>query len=221
MAHDLFAAIDKYIEELFVGKDDVLDAALRATHAAGMPDIQVSASLGKLLYLLAKLINAQHILEIGTLAGYSAIWLARALPASGKLITLEFDATHAQVARSNLARAGMSERVEVMQGNALDTLPQLAARALPPFDMVFIDADKVSYPRYLDWSIRLTRPGGLIVADNVVRAGAVLQPPQSDEAAQGASQFNALLARDARVEAIVLQQVGIKGHDGIAVARVR
>lgn len=221
MPDDLYLRIDRYLDGLFVGDDAELSAALRAADAAGMPQIQVSAALGKLLYLLARLCGARRILEFGTLAGYSSIWLARALPSDGKLVTLEFDAKHAQVARTSIARAGLSTRVEVLEGAALETLPLLAARNEAPFDMIFIDADKINYPAYLDWSVRLARPGALIVADNVVRAGAVLNPPPGDDSARGARAFNHQLADDARLEAVVLQIVGSKGHDGIAVARVK
>jgi predicted O-methyltransferase YrrM len=221
MTQALYSEIDEYIEQLFVGRDAALDAAVQSTIAAGMPQIQVSASLGKVLYLLAKLANAERILELGTLAGYSTLWLARALPAHGKLVTMEADSRHAEVAIHNLANAGFAQQVELMQGPALQSLQQLADRGVPAFDMVFIDADKVNYPAYLDWAIQLSRRGALIVADNVVRAGAVLNPAADDVSALGAHQFNVALAADPRVEAIVLQQVGLKGHDGIAVARVR
>lgn len=221
MPDDLYLQVDRYLDGLFVGDDPELEAALKAADAAGMPQIQVSAALGKLLYLLARLCGARRILEFGTLAGYSSIWLARALPNDGKLVTLEFDAKHAQVARTSIAHTGLGTRVEVLEGAALETLPLLAARSEAPFDMIFIDADKINYPAYLDWSVRLARPGALIVADNVVRAGAVLNPPPGDDSARGARAFNRQLADDARLEAVVLQMVGSKGHDGIAVARVK
>lgn len=221
MDQKLFASIDAYIDGLFVPEDAVLEGALSAAAAAGLPEIQVSAGQGKLLSLLAKLRGARRILELGTLAGYSAIWLARALPADGRLVTLEFSPEHAAVARANLERAGLSGRCEVIVGPALETLPQLAARGEEPFDMVFIDADKGNYSAYLDWALRLTRPGSLIIADNVVRGGAVLDPAADDASAVGARDFNAALAAEPRVEAIVVQQVGAKGHDGMAVALVR
>jgi len=215
------AEVDRYIDDLFAPADAALASTLASTEASGLPAIQVSAGQGKFLYLLARLTGARRILELGTLAGYSTIWLARALPADGRLLTLEFSTHHAAVARENLARAGCADRVEVIVGPALDTLAALVARKEPPFDLVFIDADKVNYPGYLDWSLKLTRSGSLIIADNVVRAGAVLAPPPGDEAAAGARDFNLALAADPRVEAIVLQQVGSKGHDGIALARVQ
>jgi predicted O-methyltransferase YrrM len=221
MNQELFEAIDRYIDGLFVADDPALAEALRAAEAAGLPAISVSPGQGKLLYLLAKLGGARRILEIGTLGGYSAIWLARALPAEGRLVTLEYSERHAAVARANLARAGLADRAEVIVGPALESLAQLAARGEAPFDLVFIDADKPSYRDYLAWSLRLTRPGSLIVADNVVREGRVLSPAADDASALGAQAFNEALAAEPRVEAIVVQQVGAKGHDGLALAVVR
>lgn len=218
MDNGLYKRVDRYIDALFVGDDPVLEAVLRSTVEAGMPDIQVSPSQGKFLHILARAIGARRILEIGTLAGYSAIWLARALPEDGRLVTLEFDPRHAEVARANLARGGLAGRVEVVTGPALETLPQLEAQGQGSFDLVFIDADKPNYPGYLRWALRLARPGGLIVADNVVRAGEVLAPP--DEFAEGAATFNTALAAEPRVEATLLQLVGAKGHDGLAIALV-
>lgn len=214
---DLFLQVDQYIDNLFAPKDPVLQAALDASLAAGMPQIHISANQGKLLYLLAKLTGARRILELGTLAGYSAIWLARALPSGGHLTTLEFSPKHAEVARQNLERAGLADRVEIQVGAALDLLPALSR----PYDLVFIDADKANYPHYLDWCLKLTRSGSLILADNVIRAGKVLDPDHADPNAQGARAFNAQLAADPRLEAVILQQVGPKGHDGLAIARVR
>jgi predicted O-methyltransferase YrrM len=218
---NLFATIERYIEQLFVPPDAALEAALRSAAEAGMPQIQVSASQGKLLYLLARLCGARRILELGTLAGYSTIWLGRALPADGRLISLELMPEHAELARANLARAGLADRVEILVGPALETLPRLEARGGGPFDMVFVDADKTGYVAYLEWALRLTRPGSLIIADNVVRGGSVLAPEGGDASARGARAFNAALAAEPRVEAIVLQQVGAKGHDGLAIAVVR
>jgi predicted O-methyltransferase YrrM len=221
MNEEVFTAVERYIDHLFAPAEPALEAALEASLAAGLPQIHVSASQGKFLYLLAKLCRARHILEIGTLAGYSTIWLARALPPDGWLISLESDADHARVARANVARAGLAERVRIIVGPALRTLAEMAADHDLPFDMVFIDADKTSYPDYLDWAIRLARPGSLILADNVIREGGVLDPDNSDEMASAARAFNAKLAADARLEAVVLQQVGSKGHDGLALAVVK
>ena len=221
MNDDLFERVDAYIDGLFAPSDPALDGAMARAAAAGMPAIHVSAGQGKLLYLLAKLVGARRILELGTLAGYSTIWLARALPADGRVVTLEFAEKHAGVARGNFAAAGLTDKIEVIVGPALESLPKLTARGEPPFDMVFIDADKNNYPAYLDLCVKLTRPGGLILADNVIRGGEVMQVSAADAYVRGAAAFNKQLAADRRLEAIVLQQVGMKGHDGIAVARVR
>ncbi|MBI5597324.1 MAG: O-methyltransferase [Elusimicrobia bacterium] len=209
-------AADAYLEGLFTSPDRVLDAALAAAKAAGLPEIQVSASQGKLLYLLARLMGARSILEIGTLGGYSAIWLARALPAGGRLVTLEADTKHAAVATANLAAAGFSGAAEVRTGRALDTLPSLEG----PFDLVFIDADKDGYPGYLGWALKLTRKGSLIVADNVVRGGAVADAASPDPRVQGIRRYHALVAAEPRLSATVLQTVGVKGHDGLSFALV-
>jgi len=176
MNPDLWTAFDNYIENLLVPRDPVLEAALKASDDAGLPSIQVSPALGKLLYLLAQARGARKILEIGTLAGYSTIWMARALPPQGKLVTLEVDAKHAEVARANFARAGLADVVELRLCPALETLPALLAEGQGPFDLVFIDADKTGYADYLDWALRLTRRGSLIIADNVVRDGEVANP---------------------------------------------
>jgi predicted O-methyltransferase YrrM len=217
----VFEKVDAYLDELFAPPDEALQSALEAAAEAGLPRIQVSPMQGKLLYVLARLVDARRILEIGTLGGYSAIWLGRALGPEGRLITLEVSEEHAAVARDNLATAGLSDRVEVVVGPALVSLPALEARGEEPFDMVFIDADKPGYSEYLRWALRLTRSGGLIVADNVVRGGSVLAPDPGDDAAAGARDFNAALAAEPGLDAVVLQLVGRKGHDGIAIARVR
>jgi len=188
---------------------------------ARLPPIQISPGQGKLLYLLAKIHGAKRILEIGTLGGYSTIWLARALGSHGRVVTLESDPHHAAVAQANFRLAGLSDQIEIITGPALATLPDLQKRADPPFDLVFLDADKLNYTNYLDGALKLVRPGGLIIADNVIREGAVLDPATTDESAIGAARFNAALAAHPRLEAIVLQQVGIKGHDGLAIARSR
>jgi predicted O-methyltransferase YrrM len=213
--------VDHYIDDLFAPADPALTATLASIESSAMPAIQVSAGQGKWLYLMARLVGARRILELGTLAGYSTIWLARALPADGRLVTLELKPEHAETARKNFVRAGLSDRIEVIVGAALDSLAALAAGPAAPFDLVFIDADKRSYRAYLEWALTLTRPGSLIIADNVVRAGAVLAPRPGDEAAEGAREFNRALAADPRVEAVVVQSVGLKGHDGFALARVR
>lgn len=221
MGDTQFSDIDSYINTLFAPTDPMLEAALEASNGAGLPAIHVSAGQGKLLYLLARIAGARRILEIGTLGGYSSIWLARALPSDGRLISLEVDSHHADVARANLERAGFGERAEIVVGAALESLKRMAAAGETPFDLVFIDADKQTYPHYLEWALRLTRPGGLILADNVIRGGEVLDATSEDAGLRGIRAFNAALAEDPRLEAIVLQQVGVKGHDGLAIARVR
>jgi predicted O-methyltransferase YrrM len=218
--NDQWKAVDQYIAGLFVPNDPALDAALRASDAAGMPAIHVSPNQGKLLMLVTRLVGARRVLEIGTLGGYSTIWLARGLADGGQVVTLEADPRHAEVARGNIARAGLAGVVEVRVGRALDTLPKLAAEGGAPFDLVFIDADKPSYPDYLAWSLRLARPRTLIIADNVVRDGAVVDANSADPNVQGVRRFNELLSAEPRVGATALQTVGSKGYDGFAVAMV-
>jgi predicted O-methyltransferase YrrM len=203
-----------------VPADRALAAALQASAAAGLPPIHVSPSQGKLLMLLAQLMGARTILELGTLGGYSAIWLARALPEDGRLITLEANATHAEVARANIARAGLGDRAHVRVGNALDTLAELAAEGHAPFDFVFIDADKPSYPDYFQWALKLSRRGTLIIADNVVRKGAVIDAASTDPNIQGMRRFHELVAAESRVSATAIQTVGSKGYDGFSLAVV-
>jgi predicted O-methyltransferase YrrM len=220
MTQERWTAVDDYIMDLFVPPDPALAGTLTASDAAGLPSIAVSPTEGKLLMLLAQLVNARNVLEIGTLGGYSAIWLARALPPSGRLITLEFSPMHAEVARANIARAGLADRVEVRVGWAADTLSQMAADGEGPFDLIFIDADKPGYVEYLHWSLRLSRPGTLIIADNVVRDGAVAEPANDEPNVVGVRRFNEALAAEPRVNATVLQTVGSKGYDGLAIAMV-
>jgi predicted O-methyltransferase YrrM len=216
MSQELWTAVDRYITDLLVPADAALEAALQASADAGMPAIAVSPNQGKLLMLMAQMLGARKILEIGTLGGYSTIRLARGLSAGGRLITLEADPKHAGVARSNMARAGLGDVVEVRIGRALDTLPLLAG----PFDLIFIDADKVSYPEYLAWSVKLSRSGTVIVADNVVRKGAIIDADSTDPNVQGVRRFNEILAADARLSATAIQTVGSKGYDGFTIARV-
>ncbi|RNC80635.1 MAG: O-methyltransferase [Phycisphaera sp.] len=213
----LVSAVDGYIESLFLESDETLERTLRTSDGAGLPEIQISPAQGKLLYLLAKLVGAKRILEIGTLGGYSTIWLGRALPDGGELVTLEYEQLHAEVARSNLEHAGLGDRAQVVVGAALETLPGLEGGE--PFDLVFIDADKENYPGYLKWAIKLTRPGGLILADNVVREGEVIDTESEDPFVQGVRMFNEMLAADPRAESVIIQLVGGKGYDGIALAR--
>ncbi len=221
MDDERFAAVDRYVEDLFMGEDAALDAALDDSRTAGLPGIQVSPVQGRLLYLLAVLTGARRILEIGTLGGYSTIWLGRALRADGRLTTLECEPRHAEVARANLARAGLAERVEVRVGPALETLPLLAAEGAGPFDLVFIDADKGAYLEYLEWALRLTRAGSLIVADNVVRRGVIPVAGEDETRTRAIQRFNAALATDSRLTATILPLAGRKGFDGMALAVVR
>jgi predicted O-methyltransferase YrrM len=211
-----WADVEQYLNQLFVPLDPALDAALQASDAAGLPSISVTPNQGKLLFLLARIQGARRILEIGTLGGYSTIWLARALPRDGRLMTLEMNATHAGVARDNIARAGLSDVVDLRVGKALDTLPHLTG----PFDFVFIDADKPSYPEYWKWALALSRRGTVIVADNVVRNGAVCNAASNDPSVQGVRRFNELVAAEPRVSATAIQTVGTKGYDGFAMALV-
>jgi predicted O-methyltransferase YrrM len=218
--HELWTAVDDYVTGLLVPADAALDAALAASEAAGLPAIQVSPAQGKLLYLLARIHGARSILEIGTLGGYSTIWLARALPPGGHLITLEAERLHADVARGNVARAGVAELVEVRLGRALDTLPALVGDRRVPFDLIFIDADKPNIPAYLDWALRLSRRGTVIIVDNVVRDGALADAANDDPSVLGVRRLMAQLAAEPRVSATVIQTVGTKGYDGFAIALV-
>jgi len=215
-----WVAVDDYITDLFVPPDTALEATLQSTIAADLPKINVAPNQGKLLHILALSHGAKRILELGTLAGYSTVWLARALPPDGKLISLEANAKHADIARDNIDRAGLADKVEVRLGSALDTLPQLATEGQEPFDFVFIDADKVNTAEYFAWALKLTRPGSLIITDNVVRRGAVIDANSVDENVQGIRRFNAALALEPRVKATIVQTVGSKGHDGLAIALV-
>jgi predicted O-methyltransferase YrrM len=211
-----YRRVDDYLAGLLVGEDPALDAALAANAAARLPSIDVSPLQGKLLHLLARMAGARRILEIGTLGGYSTIWLARALPEGGRLVSLEAALAHAEVARANIAHAGLAERVEVIVGPALETLPDLRG----PFDMVFIDADKRANPDYLGWALRLSRPGTVIVCDNVVRDGAIADAASTDPGVVGTRRFFDLLASDPRLAGTAIQTVGSKGWDGFALAIV-
>jgi predicted O-methyltransferase YrrM len=213
-------AIDAYIAENFLDDDPALEAALAASEAAGLPPIQVAPLQGKLLMVLAAAMSARKILEIGTLGGYSTIWLARGLAEGGKLITLDLNPDYAEVARSNIANVGLTDRVEVRVGKALDILPELHAEDAGPFDLVFIDADKPSTADYFDWAVKLARKGSLIVVDNVVREGAILAAQSDNKHVKGLRSFFARAAADPRVTATAFQTVGNKGHDGLAVVLV-
>lgn len=220
MNQERWTAVDRYLTDLLIVPDPALDAALKDSDAAGLPPISVAPNQGKLLMLLARLMGARRILEIGTLGGYSTIWLARALPPDGRLVTLEAETHHAEVARGNIARAGLTEVVEVRVGRAVDTLAALAAERPEPFDLVFVDADKPSNPEYVASALKLTRRGSLIVVDNVIRDGKVADPASDDPRVLGVRRMNELMAAEPRLDATTIQTVGIKGWDGLAVALV-
>jgi predicted O-methyltransferase YrrM len=220
MTQETWDAVDAYLNESLVKPDAVLEATLRDSEAAGLPAISVSAPQGKFLNLLVRIHGARNILEIGTLGGYSAIWLARALPVGGRLITLEVDPKHAQVARANLERAGFANIAQVRVGRAIDSLDELQRESAGPFDFIFIDADKPSNPDYFAWALKLSRRGSVIVVDNVVRGGKVADPAYSDAAVEGVRRLNRLMGAEPRVSATVIQTVGSKGYDGLAVALV-
>ena len=217
---DLWTQVDAYISDLYVRPDAALERALASSAEHGLPPISVSPPQGKLLELLARLRGARSILEIGTLGGYSTIWLARALPRDGHLVSLEIDPKHAEVARANIARAGLADVVEVRVGPAQETLPQLQHEQRGPFDLIFIDADKHSYPEYLTWALQLSRNGTLIIADNVVRDGAVMDALSDDANVQGVRRFGEMVAAEPRLSATVIQTVGSKGYDGLTFAVV-
>ncbi len=220
MTEELWAAVERYLADLLVPSDAALEGALAASAAAGLPPINVAPNEGQLLALLVQLRSARAVLEIGTLGGYSAIWMARALPADGYLITLESEPRHATVARDNFARAGLSDVVDLRVGPALETLPQLAAQGAGPFDFFFIDADKPNNPEYFHWALRLSRRGSVIVVDNVVRAGAVIDAASTDLGTQGTRRLHEAMAAERRVSATAIQTVGTKGYDGLAIALV-
>lgn len=216
----LWDDVDDYFTSHLSRDDEALEAAVRDSEAAGLPAISVTAPQGKLLRLLAEIQGARHILEIGTLGGYSTIWLARALPADGRLISLEYNPLHAEVATRNIARAGLDKQVEVRVGPALDSLPELADENPAPFDLVFIDADKANNPHYVEWALRLTRTGSLIVLDNVVRGGRVADADSIESDVQGTRTAIQLIGKHPRLTATAIQTVGRKGYDGFALARV-
>ena len=221
MNPDQWTTIDNYLNSLFEPPDPALDAALQSSAEANLPAIQVTPNLGKFLHILAQSIRARAILEIGTLGGYSTIWLARALPPDGTLITLEAEPKHAEIARANIARAGLDHIVQIRLGRALDALPQLTAEQRAPFDFVFIDADKQNNAAYFQWALQLTHPGSLIIVDNVVRQGAIVNADSDDPAVQGTRRFLQVLAAEPRVTATTLQTVGSKGYDGFSIALVK
>ena len=220
MTDQRWTAVDRYINETFALNDPILDSVLQASEHAGLPSIQVSPSQGKLLQVLARSINARNILEIGTLGGYSTICLGRALPVGGRVITLEASEKHAEVAHANFGRAGLKTSIELRLGPALASLRKLADENPTPFDFIFIDANKSMMDDYFDWSLKLARPGALILADNVIRDGAVADPHNSDPDVQGVQRFNLRVAGEPRVSATEIQTVGSKGYDGFALILV-
>lgn len=220
MSQATWTQTDEFLSAKLAPHDNVLTAALEASQAADLPDIAVSPNQGKLLHVLAQSIGAKQILEVGTLGGYSSIWLARALSEGGHLHTLEFEPTHATVAQANLDQAGLADRVTVHVGLAIESLAKLHSDGAGPFDFVFIDADKPSIPDYFAWALKLTHPGSLIVVDNVVRQGQITDPENPDERVQGCQRFLELLSKEDRVSATVVQTVGAKGYDGFALATV-
>jgi predicted O-methyltransferase YrrM len=220
MSQKKWTAVDDYLSEMLVAPDAALDATLTANSDAGLPEIAVAPTQGKLLMLLARAINARNILELGTLGGYSTIWLARALGKGGRVVTVEADTHHAKVARANFERAGLASVIDLRFGKAIEVLPKLAAEKPDPFDVVFIDADKQRIPDYFTWSLKLTRPGSIIIVDNVIRDGEVVNAKSSDRAVNGVRRFNEMLKTEKRVSATAIQTVGIKGYDGFALVLV-
>jgi len=217
---ELWTEVDSYYGDLLAPADEALEAVLLASEKAGLPAIGVSPLQGKFLEVLVRITGARRVLEIGTLGGYSTIWMARALPENGRIVTLEFDAHHAEVAQANLQSAGVADRVNLRVGRAIDSLPKLAGTADAPFDLIFIDADKESYAEYLDWAVKLSRPGTVIVADNVVRDGKVIDPECDEPRVEGIRRFAARLAAEPRLSATAVQTVGAKGYDGFTLAVV-
>jgi predicted O-methyltransferase YrrM len=220
MNTQIFEKVDKHISDLLAPEDDALSETVKSLHKEGIPQISVSANQGKFLQVMAILCNATKVLELGTLGGYSTIWLARALPENGKVITLEVDKHHADVAQTNINRAGLSNKVDIRVGNALDILPTLIADNEGPFDMIFIDADKPPYTEYFDYALTLSKPGTLIICDNVIREGKILNSNSTDEKVQGVQRFNKMLSSNKKVTATILHTVGMKGYDGMAIAVV-
>ncbi|HEX5308676.1 MAG TPA: O-methyltransferase [Solirubrobacteraceae bacterium] len=220
MSRELWTEVDEYICKQLLAPDPSLDAAVAAGEAAGLPPIAVTANQGKLLQLLVRMRGSRRVLELGTLGGYSTIWLARGLPEGGRLVTLELNPDYAAVARENIERAGVSEQVDLRVAPAQETLAAMHAAGEEPFDLIFIDADKQSYPEYLEWSLKLSRPGTVLIGDNVVRSGGIVDPDNDDKVVAGVRRFYELLAREPRVDATAIQMVGAKGHDGFALGIV-
>lgn len=220
MSIERWAAVDEYYSKLLMPPDTVLQHALDRSNEAELPAINVAANQGKMLMILAQMQRAERILEIGTLGGYSTIWLARALPSGGKLITLEYEQKHANVAAGNIKHAGLADKVEIRVGSAADTLPSLVEEGVPAFDLIFIDADKPGYPEYFEWAMKLSRTGTVIIADNVVRDGEVINKQSEDERVTGIRAFNQVVTQEKRFNATVIQTVGSKGYDGFMIGIV-
>ncbi len=220
MENSLFAKTDDYISKLLAEEDDVLRKVIASITKAGISQASISANQGKLLQVLMKACNAQRVLELGTLGGYSTIWMARALPENGKIITIESDPLHAALSKRNFENAGLSGKIELITGNAIEVLPMLLEKKAGPFDFIFIDADKPPYTEYFNYAVKLSRPGTIIVCDNVIRAAKVLEPHSDDEKVRGVQRFNEMLGKNKNVMATILQTVGVKEHDGMAVAVV-
>ncbi len=221
MDKELLIRVDDYINRLFVAEDEALEGATASIRDAGIGDMSVSPVQGSFLQLLVKLTRAAKILELGTFAGYSTIWLARGLPQTGRLITMEFDPVHAEMAKANIRHAGLAEKVDIRIGKAIDLLPELATGGVGPFDLIFIDADKPPYAEYYEWAMKLSRPGTLIIFDNVIRDGKVLDQKSTDAAVIGVQRLNKLLAADERVTATIMTTVGLKDYDGMAIVLVK
>ncbi len=221
MNQQLFESVDQYISNLFHDEDECLKATEKSIIESGIPQISISPNQGKFLQILARLSNAAKILEVGTLGGYSTIWMARALPENGKLVTLEIDKKHADVAQNNFERCGLTSKIEMRLGKAIDILPELEKEKAGPFDMIFIDADKPPYTEYFQWALKLSRPGTLIIADNVIREGKILMDESPDEMVAGVKRFNEFLSKCPAVSGTIFQTVGAKEHDGMAIAIVK
>jgi predicted O-methyltransferase YrrM len=221
MTQELWTSVDDYIGEMLVKQDASLDAAVAASDAGGLPPIQVSPPQGKFLAMLVTLMGARNILEVGTLGGYSTIWMARAIPEGGKVVTLEIDQKHAEVAAQNFKNAGVADKVELHVGNARETLPKLIEKGYGPFDLSFIDADKVSNPDYFGWALEMSHAGSVIIVDNVIRDGKVVDGSSDDPSVLGVRRLNQLMAANPRIDATALQTVGVKGYDGFSIAIVR
>lgn len=220
MTQELWTSVDEYLGQMLVKQDESLDAAVAASDAGGLPPIQVSPTQGKFLGMLIRLMGARNVLEVGTLGGYSTIWMARAIPEGGKIVTLEIDPKHAEVAARNFENAGLSGRIELHVGNARETLPRLIEKGYGPFDLSFIDADKVSNPDYFEWALEMSRPGSVIIVDNIIRDGAVVDSASEDPSVRGVRRLNELMADNPRIDATALQTVGVKGYDGFSLAIV-